>query len=207
MIRRGLLLAACLAAAGAAGACARQGDGNSTAPAPTPSPSPSYTSPNLSGGSWEGVFADPKRVLPILGRLGLRPGPYEKKGDGWRSDAPPTPLTDPSAPDVVTAQFAATGGADRIDTIAFNLVEPAMSNDQRARDAFDKWIRQVLGDLGVTGADSAVAAIHGDKRMAGQLKGGADYRVTRTTTPKERRVAVTFTRSAAMAGQTNQGSK
>ena len=197
MIRSGILLAA-LAAAGCSGTPA--GDETVLANAVG---NDTFVSPNLAGGSWDGVWKDPAKSIENFRSIGLRPGPYEKKGDVWRSDAQPTPLTDPSSPDPVMAYFTATGEEKTIDTVAFTLVEPQMSNDQQARDAFDEWVAQALNQLGVTGADTAVKAIHGQKRLEGQLKGGADYKVTRATDGKERRLAVTFTRAAPILNGTD----
>jgi hypothetical protein len=178
--------------------------GNAVAPAPTASAT--WDGPKLAGGSWAGVFTTPATAIDLFGRIGLRPGAYRQAGTTWESRAVPTPLTDPSARDVVVADFVASGTRARIDTLAFTLHEPAASNDQQARDQFEQWIAQALAQLGVTGGDTVTKAIHGQKPLSGQLKGGADYRVTRTTTPKERLTAVTFTRSASISGQTNQGS-
>ncbi|MBB3345594.1 hypothetical protein [Sphingomonas sp. BK069] len=200
MIRAGiLLLAATLAVAGCSKPAADQAPANDTASAAEPS------GPNLAGGSWDGVFTDPGVALDRFGRIGLRPGAYEKRGSVWRSEAAPTPMSDPQGKHPVVAHFTASGAADRLETIEYRLVEPASANDQLARDSFDKWLAQSLQQLGVSGGDSALAAIHGTRRATGQLKGGADYAVTRTTTPKERLLAVTFTRSAPTSGQTNQG--
>ena len=165
----------------------------------TPVTNQTYASPNLAGGSWSGVFAEPKAAIDKFSRIGLRPGPYEKKGAEWRSEAVPTAMTDPSSPNAVVAQFTATGGEQVLSKIAFTLVEPQMSNDQQARDQFDGWMKQALSQLGVTGGDTAVKAIHGEKPLIGKLKGGADYAIVRTTTPKERRLAVTFSNAAAIA--------
>ncbi|MBW6528860.1 hypothetical protein KZ813_18630 [Sphingomonas sp. RHCKR7] len=194
-----LLLAATLAVAGCSRPAADQAPANDTAAVTEPS------GPNLAGGSWDGVFTDPGVALDRFGRIGLRPGAYEKRGSVWRSEAAPTPMSDPQGKHPVMAYFTASGAADRLDRIEYRLAEPTAANDQLARDSFDKWVAQSLQQLGVAGGESAVAAIHGTKRAAGQLKGGADYAVTRTTTPKERLLAVTFTRSAPTSGQTNQG--
>ena len=200
-----------LSAALALAACSQQGaGGNETTQAvtnaPAPEASPTWKSPNLAGGSWNGVFAEPAKVLEILGRIGLRPGPYEKVGGQWRSVATPTPLTDPSGPHPVVATFVASGDANRLDRIEYALHEPTLSSDQQARDQFDRWVKQSLEQLGVTGGETVVKAIHGTNARFGSLKGGADFKVERTTTPEERRLTVTFTRSAPTPGQTNQGS-
>lgn len=209
----GLLFMAALAAAG----CSETGDavpGAGASPTPSPSPSPTYVGANLASGSWDKVWGDPAAMLTYLGRLGLRPGPYEQHGDRWRSEAEPTTLTDPSMPDVVKAYLTVSGTKDRLDTLVFRLVEPQMSNDQKARDAFDQWVKQPLDQLGVTGGDTVVQAIHGDKAARGLLRvtagsdrPGARYHVTRETTQKERRLTVTFTRADATAEQLNEGSK
>lgn len=197
MIRAGILLLAALAAAG----CSTEPAANEQAAAPVANES--YVSPNLAGGSWSGVFADPKSALDKFGSIGLRPGPYEKKGAAWRSDAVPTAMTDPSSPSPVVAYFTASGDQKALKEIAFTLVEPQMSNEQQARDQFDAWMKQALAQLGVSGGDTAVKAIHGEKPLAGKLKDGADYAVVRTTTPKERRLAVTFSNASAKANGTD----
>lgn len=202
-MKTGILLAGALAVAGCSGtpagnetAIANALDGNVT-------DGDSFVSPNLADGSWEGVWKDPAKSIENFSRIGLRPGPYEKKGEVWRSDAEPTPLTDPSGDHVVTAYFAASGDEELLDKVAFTLVEPQLSNDQQARDQFEKWVTQALTQLGVTGGDTVVKAIHGEKRMEGKLKGGADYAVTRETNAKERRLTVTFTRAAPILNGTD----
>ena len=193
MIRTGILLLAACAAAGCGGAPGGNDQaaeaGNALAEANS-----SFASANLAGGSWDGVFADPQASIDKFNRLGLRVGPYAQKGDVWRADAVPVAMTDPSAPNTVQALFTATGSEAALDRVTFTLVEPLAANDQQARDQFEAWMKQALSQLGVTGGDTAVAAIHGQKRLAGSLKGGADYAVTRETTPTDRRVAVTFSR-------------
>ncbi len=201
MIRSSILLAA-LAVAGCSGAPA----GDQTALANVIG-NDTFVSPNLAGGSWEGVWKDPQASIENFSRIGLRPGPYEKKGDVWRSDAQPTPLTDPSGDHVVTAYFTASGDEESLDKVEFTLVEPQLSNDQQARDQFEKWVTQALTQLGVTGGDTVVKAIHGEKRMGGKLKGGADYKVTRETNAKERRLAVTFTRATPILNGTDPAAR
>ncbi len=188
MTNKGILLGALALVAGCSGVPAA----NEQAVANEVIANDTYVSPNLAG-SWDKLFGEPKASIDSFSRIGLRPGPYEKKGGEWRSDATPTPLTDPAGKDVVVANFAASGTETAITKVEFSLTEPQMSNDQQARDAFDKWVSQALSQLGVTGGDTAVKAIHGDKRMTGSLKGGADYVVARTTTAKERLLTVTFT--------------
>jgi hypothetical protein len=191
VIRWGILVLAALAAVGCTGAPgANDFAANEQAPARG-----SYVSPNLAGGTWSGVFANPAKSIDNFSRIGLRPGPYEKVGDEWRSEATPTALTDPSFPQPVMARFTAVGDEDTLDRISFMMIEPASSNDQQARDQFDAWMKQALSQLGVTGGDTAVQAIHGRKPLKGSLKAGADYDVTRDTTATERRLAVTFSRA------------
>ncbi|QNE30842.1 hypothetical protein F1C10_01895 [Sphingomonas sp. NBWT7] len=191
MIRAGILLSAALAAAGCSGA---PGAGEQAATDKAAGKT-AFVSPNLAGGTWSGVFANPQKSIDNFSRIGLRPGPYEQKGDEWRSDALPTALTDPSAPDPVMAHFSAAGDKGSLERVAFVLVEPARSNDQQARDQFDAWMKQALAQLGVTGGDTAIEAIHGRKRPTGSLKAGANYAVQRETTPRERRLTVTFSRA------------
>jgi hypothetical protein len=207
-VRQGAVLLALAAAA-----CGQQSAGNAQAPAndvaaatPSPTPSASWTGPQLAGGSWDGLFAEPKAVLDIFARVGLRPGAYEKAGDRWRSVAIPTPMNDAFGPAPVMATFVASGDAKRIDRLEYGLIEPMRANDQQARDAFDKWLAGSLAQFGVTGGEAAVGAIHGTRAFIGHLRDGADYKVVRTTTDKDRRVTVIFTRSAPQPGQTNQGS-
>ena len=203
VIPSGMVLAAALALAGCSGtpagndaAVANEADGNDT-----------FVSPNLAGGSWEGVWKDPQQSVEHFGRIGLRPGPYEKKGDVWRSDAQPTALTDPSSANPVMAYFAAEGDEQTLAKLVFTLVEPQLSNDQQARDQFEKWVTQALTQLGVTGGDTVVKAIHGEKRMEGKLKDGADYAVARETNAKERRLMVTFTRAAPILNGTDPAAR
>ncbi|WBH16136.1 hypothetical protein [Sphingomonas radiodurans] len=197
MIRTSIMLSAALAVAG----CSGEPAANEQAAAPQTSQT--FASPNLAGGSWSGVFSDPKTSIDKFGRIGLRPGPYEKKGGEWRSEAVPTALTDPSATNPVMAHFTASGDEKALNKVEFRLVEPQMANDQQARDQFDAWMKQALSQLGVTGGDTAVKAIHGEKPLVGKLKAGADYAVVRTTTPTERRLTVTFTEAAPISGATD----
>ncbi len=201
MIRFGTLLAALALVAGCSGAPAS----NEAAIANEAMGNETYVSPNLAGGSWDGVFGDAKASIDHFGRIGLRPGPYEKKGAEWRSDATPTALTDPSGKNVVMANFAATGTETALTKVEFSLTEPQMSNDQQARDAFERWVSQALGQLGVTGGDTAVKAIHGQKAMQGSLKGGANYTVKRATTPTERLLTVTFTPTVTIPDEKKPG--
>lgn len=196
MIRHAIFLSAALTMAGCSGAPVA----NEQA-ATAPEAKPSYTGANLAGGSWEGVWGDAARSIDHFGRIGLRPGAYQQTAGGWRSEATPTALADPSGPAPVMAYFVASGDAKTLDKVAFTLVEPAMSNDQQARDQFEQWMKRALTELGVTGGDTAAKAIHGEKRLTGKLKGGADYAVTRETNAKERRLAVTFTRAAPISGE------
>ena len=62
-----LLAAATLALAGCSGAPA----GNDTAEAAYNN---SFVSPNLAGGTWQGVFDDPASSIDHFARIGLRPG-------------------------------------------------------------------------------------------------------------------------------------
>ena len=198
MIRLSILLAAVLAAAGCSGAPADE-----EAAVVNQAGNDTYVSPNLAGGSWAGVWNDPRQTIDHFSRIGLRPGAYEKKGEVWRSDAQPTPMTDPSVPNPVMAYFTATGDEKMIESVSFTLVEPQMSNDQQARDQFERWMSQALNQLGVTGGESVVKAIHGEKRTRGKLKGAADYAVTRETDARERRLIVTFSRAAPILNGTD----
>lgn len=197
----GMLLSAAFVVTG----CSGTPEANQQAAANDVIANESYVSPNLAGGSWNGVFADPAKSIDNFARIGLRPGPYTRKGAEWRSDALPTALTDPSGPHPVMANFVASGDEKALAKIEFSLTEPQLSNDQQARDAFDRWISQALGQLGVTGGDTAVKAIHGEARAAGSLKGGANYAVTRTTDSKARRVVVTFTPTDAISDEKAPG--
>lgn len=199
-----LLLLVAAASAGCSRPVADEGANNAVA-AENATAEEAFHSPNLAGGSWNGVFTDPKVALDLFGRIGLRPGPYERQGDGWRSVATPTSMSDPSGAAPVVAHFTASGTERRIERIEYRLVEPTAANDQLARDAFDRWVSQSLVQLGVSGGDTVLAAIHGTRRAKGQLKDGADFAVIRTTNPKERLLTVTFTRSAPTSGHTNQG--
>ena len=181
-----LLAAATLALAGCSGAPA----GTDTAEAAYNN---SFVSPNLAGGTWQGVFDDPASSIDHFARIGLRPGAYEKVGGEWRSEAVPTAMTDPSAPNRVMAMFVAAGGEKKLSRVTFTLVEPLASNDQQARDQFDKWMSQALTQLGVAGGDQAVKAIHGEASATGKVPGGARYAVDREPTDKDRLLAVTFT--------------
>lgn len=196
MIRASILLLAACAAAGCSGAPGGNDQAAAVADDAVAAANSSFVSPNLAGGSWAGVFADPQSSIDHFNRIGLRVGPYEKMGDSWRAEAVPTAMTDPSAPNLVQALFTAAGSENALQRVTFTLVEPIAANDQQARDQFDAWMTQALSQLGVPGGDTAVAAIHGQKRMTGALKGGAEYAVTRGTTPTERHVAVTFSRAA-----------
>lgn len=199
MIRTGILLLAACAAAGCSGAPG--GNDQTSANAAEPA-NGSFVSANLAGGSWNGVFADPQTSIDLFNRIGLRVGPYEKTGDGWQAEATPTAMTDPSAPNPAQALFTAAGSDEALQRVTFTLVEPLASDDQQARDQFDAWIKQALSQLGVSGGDVAVAAIHGQKPATGALNDGAHYAVTRETTPTARRVAVTFSRAAPISNGT-----
>jgi hypothetical protein len=198
-MKAGVLLSAALVVAG----CSPTPVGNDSAVVNETIGNHGFVSPNLAGGTWNGVFGDPKVSIDHFSRIGLRPGPYEKKGGEWRSEAVPTAMSDPSGPHPVMAYFTATGDERTLNKIEFALVEPQMSNDQQARDQFDTWLKQALTQLGVSGGDTAVGAIHGEKRLSGKLKTGADYAVARPTTAKERRLVVTFTRAAPILNGTD----
>ena len=202
MIKLGILLSAALVVAGCSGAPVGNDTLASNA-AGNEGGNDSYVSPNLAGGTWNGVFGDPKTSIDNFSRIGLRPGPYQKKGAEWRSEAVPTAMSDPSGPHPVMAFFTAIGDEQTLNKIEFALVEPQMSNNQQARDQFDRWLKQALTQLGVSGGDTVIGSIHGEKRLTGKLKTGADYTVARTTTPKERRLVVTFTRAEPILNGTD----
>jgi hypothetical protein len=183
----GLLLA--LALAGCSGA----------APTPAPGPSPSPSATALVSDGWTGVWRDPQATLTVLGRIGLRPGPYARSGDAFRSESIATSLSDPSFKPVNTAVLVASGTERQLDRLQFTLDLPHTRAAGFSRGQFVRWVGQALDRLGVPGKDQVVPLIAAEQAGEGELP-GARWAVAREGGDRATRLIVTFSRPAARAG-------
>jgi hypothetical protein len=156
--------------------------------------------PPVIKGGWATVFGDASGSLDLLGRLGFRPGPYERKSANYVSVATPTPMSDPSAKPVNVANLTATGDAEKLDSLAFSL-DLVGGDEKSAKSQFERWIAQAMSQLGVPGESQVIAAIKKETPAAGDVS-GASYAITRTPIDGGRRLMVTFSRPKGDAGST-----
>jgi hypothetical protein len=148
---------------------------------------------------WATLWNDAPGTVTLLNRMGFRLGEYVVAGQGFQSEATPTPMGDPSAPPVNMAHLTVSGDQQRLRTMRFSLDLVNAANGAFARQQFGRWIGQPLKQLGAPGTEPVVAAIEAEHPGAGTLA-GATYAVTREPLPSGTRWVVTFSRPDAMAG-------
>lgn len=172
-------------------ACGKPADQGASKPAATPTP--------FVANGWTSVFADAPGTVALLDGMGFRLSPYAEQGGAYVAHAQPTPMADPSAKPVNTANLTVTGDTRQLQSLQFALDIVNLSSSPSAKAAFTAWVTRPISLLGADGVEPVTRAIAAETETRGQLN-GADYSVTRDPIDGGRRLVVTFTRPAAKPG-------
>lgn len=149
---------------------------------------------------WSELWGSPAAtVKEHLNRLGYRFVDDYKAAEGglYRSEAVPTPFSDPAMPDPNTAHYAIEGSKDRVERLVYRLdiLTPADAATARARLA--SFIHEGFWALGVPGDTAVAEPLKAGKAGAGQVE-GADWTVELAPVPGgkpgQSRITVTFSR-------------
>lgn len=168
-------------------------------PAPEPTPTAIYQ------GGWSDVFAAGPKGVDAFGRMGFRPGPYERSGDGYRSTGIRSILVDTTAPKPNASMIDIDGGEDRLGRVAFVLELSDPATAETAKQRFAASLEDALRGLGVAGGKEIQQPILTETPAAGTVTGAA-WKVERTPLPgaQARKLVVTFTAPAASAPDTRK---
>jgi hypothetical protein len=100
---------------------------------------------------------------------------------------------------VNTAHLTVTGDARTLSELRFSLDIVNLASSPFAKDQFARWVTRPMLSLPADGVEPVSRAIRAETDAEGSLN-GAEYQVSRETINGGRRLVVTFTRPAAMAG-------